>query len=314
MFNIPTSNNRNLHNARNIQNGEHFIMGEEVQNEMPHYVKNLQGKKVYIPNTKTTFELAQCDAFGRYFSTRSMMEKFGIKELSYSYYDENSNFVLLTYVGNNLTKTEFDASEDDSRLFHVFKQIDKCDVVICNPEGSKASEMFRYIYLAKKDYILSVNKIFACHTSFFTAYSVGKVNFGHNVPKKFWDVANNKIAYPTSMWITSFDNGYEPPFITTFYDTASHEYTKYDNYDAIEVECIKMIPMDYKGIMGVPVTFLPVINTKQFEIVGMAAGNSKSRGFYGDCDYTPHVDDRGGCAILNGERVFGRLLIRFRNN
>jgi hypothetical protein len=74
-----------------------------------------------------------------------------------------------------------------------------------------------------------------------------------------------------------------------------------------------MIPMDYKGIMGVPVTFLPLINTKQFEIVGLAAGNSKARGFYGDCDYIPHVDDRGGCAILNGERVFGRLLIRFRN-
>ncbi len=32
-------------------------------------------------------------------------------------------------------------------------------------------------------------------------------------------------------------------------------YKKYDNYDAIEVPFLKAIPVDYKGVMGVPITF-----------------------------------------------------------
>jgi hypothetical protein len=34
-----------------------------------------------------------------------------------------------------------------------------------------------------------------------------------------------------------------------------NEYPTYDNYDAIEVNKVADIPMDYKGAMGVPITF-----------------------------------------------------------
>ena len=47
------------------------------------------------------------------------------------------------------------------------------------------------------------------------------------------------------------------------------EYPAYDNYEAIEVSKIKDIPMDYDGVMGVPVTFLNRHNPDQFEIVGV---------------------------------------------
>ena len=46
------------------------------------------------------------------------------------------------------------------------------------------------------------------------------------------------------------------------------EYPTYDNYDAIEVAKIEDIPMDYDGVMGVPITFLDKYNPDQFEIVG----------------------------------------------
>lgn len=46
------------------------------------------------------------------------------------------------------------------------------------------------------------------------------------------------------------------------------EYPKYDNYDAIEVPFSTAIPSDYKGIMGVPITFLDKYNPEQFEILG----------------------------------------------
>jgi hypothetical protein len=44
-------------------------------------------------------------------------------------------------------------------------------------------------------------------------------------------------------------------------------YKKYDNYDAIEVSKTCDIPMDYDGVMGVPITFLDKYCPNQFEIV-----------------------------------------------
>lgn len=51
------------------------------------------------------------------------------------------------------------------------------------------------------------------------------------------------------------------------------EYLKYDNYDAINVDKVKDIPMDYSGYMWVPITFLGSYNPEQFEIVGLGQGN-----------------------------------------
>lgn len=312
MFN-PITNNSHMHVSRNEKNGEIFIMGEEVILELENYGSLLKGKKVYIPNTKRTESLAQCDAFARYLSSTSVQKKFGIKELSYSFYTNTGMFVLYTITGNTITKASFDASNDDSRLFHVYKQIDKVDVVIGNPEGSTRDDFFRYIYLSGKDYILSVSRLFCGTKIGFTALRNGDIKFGHTLPKKYYNVDKDKVEKRGDMmWITSFDNGYTPEFVDTYYDMGSYNYLRYENYDAINVECIKMIPMDCDVIMGIPVNFAPILNLEQFEIIGLAAGNSKACGFYGECGYVPHVDDRGGCAILNGERTFSRLLVRFR--
>ena len=72
------------------------------------------------------------------------------------------------------------------------------------------------------------------------------------------------------------------------------DYPKYDNYDAIEVGKVADIPVDYDGLMGVPVTFLDKYNPSQFEIVGddISLGASKGR-FY-----------------VNGRRLFSRIVIR----
>ena len=45
-------------------------------------------------------------------------------------------------------------------------------------------------------------------------------------------------------------------------------FSKYDNYDAIEVSLVKNIPSDYSGVMGVPISFLDKYNPDQFEILG----------------------------------------------
>ena len=64
------------------------------------------------------------------------------------------------------------------------------------------------------------------------------------------------------------------------------DYPKYDNYDAIEVSMVKNIPIDYNGLMGVPITFIDKYNPEQFEII---------------CTIAP---------VLNGKIKFVRLLIK----
>jgi hypothetical protein len=46
-------------------------------------------------------------------------------------------------------------------------------------------------------------------------------------------------------------------------------YPKYDNYDAINIDKVKDIPLDYEGYMGVPITFLDKFNPSQFEIIAL---------------------------------------------
>ena len=51
------------------------------------------------------------------------------------------------------------------------------------------------------------------------------------------------------------------------------EYPKYENYDAINVDKTADIPVDYEGVMGVPITFMDKYNPDQFEILGLGIAN-----------------------------------------
>jgi len=87
----------------------------------------------------------------------------------------------------------------------------------------------------------------------------------------------------------------------------------FDNYDAINVGKTLDIPADYDGIMGVPITFLDRYNPDQFEILMLANGNARTAEdpeLLNEVGYTLHKDDKGGVGILNGKRVYVRILIR----
>ena len=89
------------------------------------------------------------------------------------------------------------------------------------------------------------------------------------------------------------------------------EFPKYDNYDAIEVSKTADIPMDFEGVMGVPVTFLKYYNPEQFEIVG--SDYEVKQGLLPELirrGWTGKID-RG---YVKGKRLFARILIRKRTS
>jgi len=80
-------------------------------------------------------------------------------------------------------------------------------------------------------------------------------------------------------------------------------YRKYDNFDAIEVPFTDAIPSDYRGVMGVPITFLDKYNPEQFEILGCSYDYGRPEGWEKSIDMAVSV---------GGKNVYKRILIRNR--
>ncbi len=76
------------------------------------------------------------------------------------------------------------------------------------------------------------------------------------------------------------------------------EYQKYDNYDAINVDKTEYIPKDYKGAMGVPISFMDKYNHEQFDILGM------------DDHRMEYPKWRGRGPDINGKPKYRRIIIK----
>jgi len=145
---------------------------------------------------------------------------------------------------------------------------------------------------------------------------------------------NRFIRIKGVRWFTNLENGrrHEPLQLMTMADNIQYSkhkevrgagYAHYDNYDAIEVPFTDAIPSDYDGVMGVPISFLDKYSPDQFEIVGTLESNDPGN----DCrtrSYTskecraaylsrfgkPGVYDLNAAGVVNGIKVFKRILIR----
>lgn len=113
------------------------------------------------------------------------------------------------------------------------------------------------------------------------------------------DKGNRFIRVKGVRWFVNLDYPKRHEILETIYTYEKYpeKYQKYDNYDAINVDKTNEIPMDYKGVMGVPITFLDKHNPKQFEIVGKMT--------------TTGIDNFNfGYPYINGNKIYARILIR----
>ncbi|SPZ22604.1 Uncharacterised protein [Providencia rettgeri] len=114
-------------------------------------------------------------------------------------------------------------------------------------------------------------------------------------------------------WFTNLDTSRRHEHLELTYRYNPEEYPRYENYDAIDVSRTQHIPLDYDGIMGVPITFLDKYSPDQFDIIMLANGNARTNvdpKILKKVGYCPHSEDRGGVGIINGRRVYARILIQ----
>ncbi len=96
------------------------------------------------------------------------------------------------------------------------------------------------------------------------------------------------VSSNNCLWLTNLESPLRNEFIhlTKVYRGNESEYPVFDNYDAINVNRTQDIPMDFSGVMGVPITFLHKFNPKQFEIIKFRKGNDgKDLSIGGKCPY-----------------------------
>jgi hypothetical protein len=122
-----------------------------------------------------------------------------------------------------------------------------------------------------------------------------------------WFYTNSgELKEAPSVWFTTLDSKhlYKTLELTKTYDPA--KYPRYDNYDAIEVSCIKGIPKDYDGVMGVPISIV-LFSPEQFELIWTT--DRGGDGMMEDLKILP-FDKSWDSAWINGQKVYKRIFIK----
>jgi hypothetical protein len=157
--------------------------------------------------------------------------------------------------------------------------------------------------------LIKQNKIWLGATNFNVGmYFLVPENWRYSVSYKFEREKDGKKVsrVPGVCWFTSIDHGrrHQPIPLMSMAENikfSKHKqvkgvgYQKYRNFDAIEVPFTSAIPGDYKGAMGVPISFLDKYNPDQFEIL-------KFR----------HGDDGKDLQLEDGTTPYFRILVRIR--
>lgn len=238
--------------------------------------------------------------------------------------------------------------DGDFRSKEVTKLRDEADMIITNPPFSLFREFLAWIMDGGKQFSIIGNMNAITYKEVFPLIKenkiwIGATNFNvgmyFRVPETFkyastykFDRERNGVKVnrvPGVCWYTNIEHGkrHEPLPLMTMADNlkfskhkelrGKKEYLHYDNYDAIEVPYTDAIPSDYKGVMGVPISFLDKYCPEQFEIVGMAkrgAGDPKLKSkVYTKDDYPNYSDLNATPTIwVNGvlHNTYPRILIR----
>ena len=100
-------------------------------------------------------------------------------------------------------------------------------------------------------------------------------------------------------WFTNLEIKKRHEDLILYKNYNENDYPKYDNFNAINVDVTKEIPMDYDGYMGVPITFMNKYNPEQFEIIGQMATTKIDEFNYG----YPYID---------GKKKYARIIIKNR--
>lgn len=292
-----TRSNQTLQAAKKRKANEYYTQREDIDKELPHYHQHFKDKIVYC----------NCD------SSESNFVK---------YFQDNCEDIGL----NGLHFSAFNYQHDDA-----IKMLLEADIVVTNPPFSLFRSFYGTLRLHNKKFVVVAPYTCLHYVDIFPDLKRGDVWLGYNANSiKEFDIPNwmaddlvrqgrshkvdkngkvKGLAHCT--WLTnlthpkSVTGGRDVPFIQTDCEYDSERYPYYDYYNAINVNKVKEIPMDWEGYMGVPTTFLVKHNPLQFELCGIMNTGEVNEGIR-------HAGSPHGRPTINGKELYTRILIKRR--
>lgn len=281
----PRYKNHDLNHAKRSKNDEFYTQMIDVEKEMAYYRDFFNGKVIYC----------NCDTENshifRYFALH--FGELNLKALVATHVESKIQIkitqqpviqdgrIILAELDKIIMK-EF----GDFRSAECVEILKESDVVVSNPPFSLFREYIPLLFSVQKSFIVLGNMNAVTYREIFPFIQSNQLFYGPSISSgdREFQVPNDYPLYASGMrvdnngnkfvrvkgvrWFTNIhhEKQKEKLPLTEFY-TKKH-YPHYDNYDAIEVSKTKLIPKNYNGIMGVPITFLDKYNAEQFQIVG----------------------------------------------
>ncbi len=281
-------NNNNLHTAKVKRNDEFYTQLSDIEKELRFYTPNFHDKIIYC----------NCDDYRQSNFWVYFYENFHylkLKKLICTGFVAGGKGIVAEYDGTNLT-TGYLEDDGDFMSKNCIEYLKEADIVVTNPPFSLFREYVKQLMDYNKKFIIIGNTNAATYKEIFpyiknnqlwvgvTNYNVGMY---FELPDDYEDYkyinSNGKKVgrVSTSCWWTNIVNKRRTDKIELWREYNPTDYPKYDNYDAIDVSKYEDIPMDYDGVMGVPVTFLGHYNPTQFQIIGCADADIVPNGWKG---------------------------------
>lgn len=203
--------------------------------------------------------------------------------------------------------------EGDFRSEESIELLKQADIVVTNPPFSLFREYVAQLMEYDKKFLILGDQNAVTYKETFgyikddklwLGYDNGgtkwfQVPMDYDIPTESRKKVENGIKYFSMgriMWFTNLETTKRNESIVLYKKYSPEEFPKYDNYDVINVDKVSDIPMDYDGVMGVPITFVDKYNPEQFEILGIA---NSARWIGYEC-YT----------IIEGRKIYNRILIK----
>lgn len=269
------SSNKSLHKAVVAKNDEFYTRLTDIENELKHYKDQFRGKVIFC----------NCDdpkesSFVKYFSLN--FEHLGLKKLIATHYKGSTLFTKegsykLEYTGDKNGNRIPDPNEfmtkmigtGDFRSEECIELLKEADIVVTNPPFSLFREYVAQLIGHNKKFLIIGNDNAIKYKGIFELIKENKIWLGYSKAKEFHKPDGSTQKFGNVGWFTNLDVEKRHQKLTLFKSYSPVEYPKYDNFDAIDVSRVSEIPKDYKGKMGVPITFLDKHDPEQFEIIDL---------------------------------------------
>lgn len=282
--------NENLHKAKDAKNDEFYTRIEDVAEELRHYKKHFEGMVVFCNCDDPTWS-----AFWRYFHLN--FSELGLKKLIATHYDRTEPTYKMEYKGGDDNDVEVGVKtplegNGDFRSEECLDLLDECDIVVTNPPFSLFREFVGTLMERKKKFLIIGNMNAITYKEIFPLIRDNQMWVGANgkggtrkgnsmcftVPNdysgKTVDVDGIPMVQVSAWWYTNMDFAKRHEKYIFWKEFNPIDYPKYDNYNAVDCGRSNEFPINYDGVVGVPISFLNgFYNPDQFEIVAFRKGN-----------------------------------------